>query len=147
MGSDAHHRQGQRVIAAEDRQVRCVEDLGALIERASGFLDHRDVRNFRKLGNRLGLDVLGRTARNVVDAMRDADFRGDRFEVLVEASLGGFVVVRSDLQGCICTFLGRPTSQTKGFCRAVAAGSSHDLATAASRLDDFADDALMLIVG
>ena len=147
LGSDAHHRQGQRVIAAEDRQVRCVEDLRALIERSGGFLDHRDVRNFRKLGDRLGLDVLGRTARDVVDTVGDADFRGDCFEVLVEASLGGLVVVGSDLQGCVCTFLGCPAGQTKGFCRAVAAGSRHDFASATGRLDHFADDALVLIVG
>ena len=105
-GADAHHRQRQRIVAAQYSQVGRSDDRGTLIQFAGRFLDHRDARNVGQSLDRFNVDLFASSPRNVVDTDRYVDLFGNRFEVLKETFLGRFVVVGGNLQSCVGTFGG-----------------------------------------
>ena len=63
------------------------------MEVAARLLDPHDVAVFGELERRIGLEIDGGAARDVVEAHRLGRGIGDGGEVTVEAGLRGFVVV------------------------------------------------------
>ena len=96
------------------------DDLRGLIERAGRFFHHRDVFALGHSGDRFRLDVFARAAGDVVDANRQLDCFGQRFEVLIKTFLRRLVVVGGDDQRRIGAVLGGEFRQPQRFPRAVA---------------------------
>ncbi len=67
-GTNAHHRQGQRVVTRQDGQVRRANDRRTLIQLAGRFLDHRDSGNIGQSLNRFDFDLFAGASWDVVDA-------------------------------------------------------------------------------
>ena len=102
LGPDGQHRQGQAVVAREDRQSRsAISELADLVERAGRLLDRDDRPELGQPLDRLGLDVPPGPARDVVEDERQVDALGDRGEVAVQPFLGGPVVIGGDEQGAV----------------------------------------------
>ena len=76
--------------------------------------------------------------------MRNIDRFADRAIMLVETFLRRFVVIRSNLQRRVGSFLGGPLSQADRFGGAVRASACHDLDPARSNLNRFSNHLLML---
>ena len=91
--ADRHHRQGQRVIAGEQREAGSRRDRARLIEAPRGFLDCRHPGEVLQLLERLGQRVRAGAARHVVEDERQVRALRHRPEVLDLAARRGLVVV------------------------------------------------------
>jgi hypothetical protein len=92
----AHDRQGQAIVAAENRQAGSQSDLRNLVKRATCLFDANNVRNFREPGDSFGQNVGTGTAGDVVKDDRDVHSFGNGSEMAVVTFLGGFIVIRAD---------------------------------------------------
>ena len=94
--AERHQRDGDGVVAREHSELRrdLVDHVRHLPDVARRFLHADDVLDLRQPRQRGGLDVHAGAPLHAVDDDRQPDGRGDRPVVLVEAFLGGLVVVR-----------------------------------------------------
>ena len=140
LASDGGDGEGEGVVAGEDGEVAGGGDFGDLVEGAGGFLDADDVFDFGGASDGFGEHVYRAAAGDIVEDHGEVDGFGDGAEVLVEAFLGGFVVVGEDLKrGVGADFLGG-AGEVDGFGGAVCAGAGDDGDAACGFLDDDADD-------
>ena len=75
LAAQRHDRHCEPVVARENRQPVAAQaaNIGDLIHRARRFLDPDDVANLAQPRERLGRDIRGGAARNVVDDQRQVD--------------------------------------------------------------------------
>jgi hypothetical protein len=73
-------------------------------------------------------------------------FFGQHLEVLVEALLGGFVVIRGNLEGCVGAAFLSEFRESQRFGRAVRACARHHLDAASDGFDHEGNDAVLLVV-
>ena len=143
--ADRHQRQRQRIVAAQDLEVRrhAAADLAHLRHVAGRFLDADDVGDRGEPGQRSRLDVAAGAARHVVDDDRQRGPRGNRPVVLEQAFLRRLVVVGRHRQqpldaerlGCVRELgdLGACRSRRRRRAPGPAAQTSTVIRTTASR--------------
>src|SRR5436309_1613732 len=143
------HRQGQRIIAGEDREPVAAEldDLAHLLERSRSLLDAHDVPNRGQPRHRLRRHIHGGAPGNVVEDLREIHRLGHGLMVPVEALLGRLVVVRRDQQGRV-----RPNGlgmagELDGLVRRVGPRAGNDRHATPDNLHGELDDPLVLLMG
>ena len=118
------------------------------IDRATGFLDGNDVAAVVGKADRcFHIDLDDAAAGDRVEHDRKAGLVGDRFEMLVEAFLGGLVVVGADLEGAIGTEALGFFGEMDGFAGGVCSGAGEDFHAACAELDGVFDDFEVLVGG
>ena len=143
--ADGHHGHGERVVAAEDRDVAKVEDLGHAVDGAAGFLHARHIVVFREARDGFGRDGDAGTSGHVVDHDRDVAGIRDGGEVAVQALLRGLVVVRGDLEREIRAVGLRVAGQVERLGGRVRAASGKHLAASVHELDHGRDHAFVFL--
>src|SRR5436853_494238 len=83
-GRAARERAQEVVVARIQRERRLVDDAAGLVDVVVCLLDRGDVRDLRKLGEEVGLEVDHAASRNVVDHHGEVGRGGDRLEVAFE---------------------------------------------------------------
>ena len=117
--------QDQVVVAGVERKPE-LDDPSRLLEIVVCLLHGLHVRDLGELGKRLGLEVEDHAARNVVDDDRLVGHRGDRLEVLHDASGGRLRVVGRHDEERIDAQIVRPLRQVDGVGGRVGAGAGDD---------------------
>ena len=101
---------------------------------------------FARAFDGLGLEVPPRTARNVIEDLRDVHRVGDRGIVGVQAVLSRPVVIRRHEEGGVGPGLEGEFREADGLARGVRAGPGHHLGPSGDPGDDEFDDPLVLLV-
>ena len=98
VSTEGDEGKGERIVAGEDEEVcrNLAEDRAHLGDVAGSFFYADDVFDLRKTENGGGFDVDAGAALDAVEDYGESDVGGDGLEVLVEAFLGGLIVVRRD---------------------------------------------------
>src|SRR5438876_1411752 len=143
------HRQGQRIIAGEDRESVAAEldDLAHLLERTRPFLDAHDVAEVGQPRHRLRGHIHAGATRDVVKDLRELHRLGHGLVMAVEALLGRLVVIRRVQEARVrADGLGMP-GELDRLVRRVGPCASNDRHATPDSLHGELDDPLVLFMG
>lgn len=142
-GSAGHEGEGEGVIAGEDLEVfgDGLDELVDTIDGAACFFVGDDVGAVvGEAGDGFDADFDDRATGDGVEHDREAGVGGDRFVVLVESFLRGFVVVRADLERCVGAGFFGGLGEVDGFVGGVGSAAGYDENALVGEFDGGADD-------
>ena len=139
LGTDRDHRDCERVVAAQYRDVAGVADRRDAVDAAAGLFHGRHQRVLGQSRDRFDGDGGAGTSRDVVDHDRQTGLVGDGGKVTVDAFLRRLVVVGGDLQRRIRAEFGRLGGEGQRFAGGVGAGPGDDLTAAVHEFDRLFD--------
>jgi hypothetical protein len=149
LAAQGHEGQGGEVVAGENAEAfgAAFQDAAGLGHVAGGFLDARDIgKVVGQAGQGGGQEVAAGAPGHVVGHQGQVHGLGNGLVVLVEAFLGGFVVVGGDKQGAVGPgFLGE-AGQADGLCGIVGAGPGQYGHAALGLVDADFYDALVFLM-